>query len=207
MRFVLARHGQTDANVARELSARPPGGPLTPLGQAQAAALGARLAGMDVTAVYSSVAVRARQTAASVAAECGLEFTVVEGVHEIDVGELEGRVDEESRERFRAVDKAWEAGDVDARMPGGESGTDVWNRFRPVIAQITGGATGTVVLVTHGGVMRIVAGALLGLPMLPAYVPNTGLVVLQSVDAGWELEWFDETVPEPGDVTAGGPAE
>src|SRR5262249_20959477 len=142
VKLVLARHGQTPANVAKRLSTRPPGDPLTDLGQAQAEALGARLAGLDVTAVYSSTATRAQQTAAPAAAAHGLEVTVVDEVHELYVGELEDRADEAARELFYRVELAWEAGDAEARLPGGESATEVFARFRPVIEQITKGASG-----------------------------------------------------------------
>jgi probable phosphoglycerate mutase len=207
VRLVLARHGQTAANVAKRLSTRPPGDPLTDLGQAQAQALGARLAQMDVAAVYASTAVRAQQTAAPVAAAHGLDVTVVDDVHELFVGDLEDRADEAARERFYETEQAWEAGDADARLPGGESATEVFARFRPVIEQITKDASGAVVLVSHGGAIRIVAAALAGRATLPGYLPNTGIVVLFPTDDGWELELVDETVPQPGDVTAGGPAE
>ncbi len=207
MKLVLARHGQTSANVAKRLSTRPPGDPLTDLGQAQAQALGARLATMDVTAVYASTAVRAQQTAAPVAAAHGLDVTVVDDVHELYVGDLEDRADEPAREKFYEIELAWEAGDPEARLPGGESATEVFARFRPVIEQITKDASGTVVLVSHGGAIRIVAAALAGRATLPGYLPNTGIVVLSPTDDGWELESVDETVPQPGDVAAGGPAE
>ncbi|MGI5126691.1 histidine phosphatase family protein [Pseudonocardia sp. CA-107938] len=207
MRLILARHGQTAANVAKRLSTLPPGEPLTDLGRAQADALGARLADADVTAVYASTAIRAQQTAAPVAAAHGLDVTVVDGVHELFVGELEDRADEPARELFYEIEQAWEAGDAEARLPGGESAAEVFDRFRPVVERITKGASGTVVLVSHGGAIRIVGGALTGGPTLPGYLPNTGLVVLRPAGDGWELESVDETVPQPGDVAAGGPAE
>jgi Fructose-2,6-bisphosphatase len=208
VKLVLARHGQTPANVEKRLSSLPPGEPLTELGRAQARALGARLAGADVTAVYSSVAIRAQQTAAPVAAAHSLDVTVVEGVHELYVGDLEERADDAAREIFHATDTAWHRGESHVRLPGGESAADVWARFRPVVEEITAEASGTVVLVSHGGAIRIVAGAMVGRPTLPGYLPNTGLVVLRARANGrWELESVDETVPQPGDVTAGGPAE
>jgi probable phosphoglycerate mutase len=207
VKLVLARHGQTPANVAKRLSTRPPGDPLTDLGRAQAQVLGARLAELDVTAVYASTAIRAQQTAEPVAAAHGLAVTVVDEVHELYAGDLEDRADEAARELFYETELAWEAGDAEARLPGGESATEVFARFRPVIEQITKDASGTVVLVSHGGAIRIVAGALAGRPTLPGYLPNTGIVVLRPTIEGWELESVDETVPEPGDVTAGGPAE
>jgi hypothetical protein len=93
LRLVLARHGQTDANVRRELDSRPPGAPLNELGRAQAEALAQRLADAPVTAVHASRALRAQQTAAPVAAAHGLPVAVVDGVQEVFVGDLEGRSD------------------------------------------------------------------------------------------------------------------
>lgn len=208
LRLVLARHGQTDSNVRKALDSRPPGAPLNGLGQAQATALGKRLAGEPVTAVHASVATRAQQTAAPVAAAHGLDVVVVEGVHEVFCGDLEGRHDTEARERFDAVYGAWWTGDLDARIPGGESALDLRERFLPAVERIVEGATGAVVLVSHGAAIRLAAAALLGDTAETQYVPNTGLVVLRCAStgngAGWALEHWDGAVPVPGDVTAGG---
>ena len=100
MRLLLARHGQTDSNVHRVLDSRPPGAPLNALGRAQAAALGERLAGWRIESVHASHALRAQETAAPVAAAHGLPLRVVDGVHEVDCGELEGRSDPDARGAF-----------------------------------------------------------------------------------------------------------
>lgn len=191
MRLVLARHGQTESNVRHVLDSRPPGPPLTALGRAQAAALGERLAGWDVTAVHASRAVRARETAAPVAAAHGLAVDVVDDVHEVDCGELEGRADPEARALFDAMYRAWWTGDLDARLPGGESARDLRARYVPVVERLVAGATGTVVLVSHGAAIRVVAGALAGDGVETRYVPNTGLVVLAPAPTGWTLEHWD----------------
>jgi broad specificity phosphatase PhoE len=205
VRLVLVRHGQTDSNVGKVLDTRPPGAPLNALGQAQAAALGERLATEPVTAVHASVATRAQQTAAPVAAAHGLDVTVVGGVHEVFVGDLEGRADVAAREAFDVIYDAWWAGDLDARLPGGESAHDVRDRFLPAVDRVLDGATGDVVLVSHGAAIRLAAAALLGDTAETWYVPNTGLVVLEPAeDGGWKLEHWDRAVPVPGDVTAGG---
>ncbi|WP_219416637.1 histidine phosphatase family protein [Pseudonocardia nigra] len=204
MRLVLARHGQTDANVRRELDTLPPGAPLNALGHSQAAALGERLAPEPVIAVYASRATRAQQTAAPVAAAHALDVQVLDGVHEIFVGDLEGRHDHEAREEFDVVYTAWWQGDLDARLPGGESAADLRARFVPAVEKVVDGAADTVVLVSHGAAIRLAAAALLGDTAETQYVPNTGLVVLRSVVDGWELEHWDAAPPVEGDVTAGG---
>jgi broad specificity phosphatase PhoE len=206
VRLVFVRHGQTDSNVARALDTRPPGAPLNALGLAQAEALGERLAVEQVTAVYASVATRARQTAAPVAAAHGLDVTVVDGVHEVFAGDLEGRSDLAARESFDVVYDAWWAGDLDARLPGGESARDVRERFLTALGPLVDGSTGDIVVVSHGAAIRLAAAALLGDTAETWYVPNTGLVVLRPGSNGvpWELEYWDRAVPVPGDVTAGG---
>jgi probable phosphoglycerate mutase len=117
VRLVMARHGETPANAQHMLDTRPPGLPLNELGQAQAAALAQRLAPDPVTAVHASVAIRAQQTAAPVAAAHGLDVQVVDGVHEVFCGELEGRSGRAALERFMVVYEAWWTGDLDAAGP------------------------------------------------------------------------------------------
>lgn len=203
-RLILARHGQTDANVTRALDSRPPGAPLNELGLAQAAALGERLAGERLRAVHASTATRAQQTAAPVAAAHGLDVQVVDGVHEVFCGDLEGRSDEAARAQFDRTYHAWWNGDLDAHLPGGESARDLRARYVPAVEAITDGAPDTVVLVSHGAAIRLAAAALLGDTAETRYVPNTGLVILARSPGGWTLERWDEAPPMPGDVTAGG---
>jgi broad specificity phosphatase PhoE len=204
IRLVMVRHGETAANAAHVLDSRPPGAPLNERGRAQAAALGQRLFAEPVAAVYASVATRAQQTAAPVAAEHGMGVQVVDGVHEVFCGDLEGRSGPAALESFMAVYDAWWTGDLDARLPGGESAHEVRDRFLPALDRILDGATGDIVLVSHGAAIRLAAAALLGDTAETLYVPNTGLVVLRPTGAGWELEHWDEAVPVAGDVTAGG---
>ena len=204
VRLVLARHGQTDANVVRALDSRPPGVPLNDLGHAQAAALGGRLSTAPVTAVYASRAIRAQQTAAPIAVAHDLPVTVLDGVQEVFCGDLEGRSDLPAREEFDRTYAAWWQGDLDAHLPGGESAHDLRDRFVPVLRQLTAGATGTVVLVSHGAAIRLAAAALLGDTAETGYVPNAGLVILTPADGRWTLEHWDEASPVVGDVTAGG---
>ncbi|MEU5690978.1 histidine phosphatase family protein [Actinosynnema sp. NPDC020468] len=190
MKLVLVRHGETASNVGMVLDSRPPGPPLTEAGVAQAAALAESLPG-PVTAVYASVAVRARQTAAPLAAAHGLEVRVVDGVHEIDCGDLEGRDDRASFEVFVSVVRQWAEGSLDVPIPGGESGRQVLDRFLAAVDKVVAdhAADDTVVLVSHGGALRMAALAL-SANVQPALaeaglLPNTGQVVLESTPTGW----------------------
>ena len=204
MRLVLARHGRTTANAARILDSRPPGAPLDEEGRAQAEQLAERLADHPVRSVHASHAIRTQQTAAPVAAAHGLAVEVVDGVHEVSIGELEGRSDEAAFEIFYEVYHAWWRGELDAHLPGGESALDLRARFLPVVERLTADGDGDVVVVSHGAAIRMAAAALLGDTVETWYVPNTGLVVLRREQQGWVLESWDTAEPVRGDVTAGG---
>lgn len=204
LRLVLARHGQTGANVARILDTALPGPPLTDLGRAQAHALGRELAeGAEgtVTALYHSSARRAQQTAALVAEHLGLDPMEVAGVHEAQVGKLEGRNDEPAIREFRRVYDRWQAGELDVAQPGGESGRDLLARYLPVVADLRERHAdgGTVVLVSHGAALRLAAQELVehvGTPRAEEeHVANCGRVVLRPRGSGWELVAWRSAVP------------
>jgi broad specificity phosphatase PhoE len=216
LRLVLLRHGQTDANVAKALDTVPPGAPLNAVGRDQAAGVAELLADWPVRSVHASRALRARQTAEPVAAAHGLGVTVVDGVHEVFVGELEGRSDKPARREFDEVYDAWWGGELDRSLPGGETALDLRARFLPAVERIVeqterahaGG--GAVVLVSHGAAIRLAAAALLGDTAETRYVPNTGRVVLRrerGAVTGWALDLWDSGPTLVGDVTAGAAPE
>jgi len=195
LRLILARHGETESNVRFVLDSRPPGPPLTELGQRQAEELAERLAGEPVVAVYASVAVRATQTAARVAARHGLPVNVVDGLHEVFVGDFEGSTAIVDVEAFIGVYQAWHAGDLDLPVPGGESGRQLLDRFLPAVARIrVEHADGVVVLVGHSAALRLVACTLadnVTAQFADAHLlPNCQAVTLEADGDGWRcLDW------------------
>lgn len=205
MRLVLIRHAETDSNVRHVLDSRPPGPPLNAEGVRQAARLARRLAGEPLAAVYASVALRARQTAEAVAEVHRLEVTVRDGLHEVDVGDLEGRADLPAVERLIAVYRSWHAGNLDVPVPGGESGRDLLDRFLPVVDKIRvdHAENETAALVSHSAAIRLVARTLASnVDSLFAdahLVPNAGAVVLESDGAGWRCMSWDGVTVRPQD--------
>lgn len=193
MKLQLVRHAESTSNVLRTLNTKMPGPPLTAQGRAQAEALAEGLAAEPVVAVYCSVAVRAQQTAAPVAARHGLEVQVIEGVQEIFVGDLEDRGDAAGIDAYARVFYPWTLGELELSMPGGESGLQVRDRFLDAVSQVRAKheqehPDGTVVLVSHGGAMRLCA-ELLADNVPPnlaeaGLLPNTGSIVLATTDGG-----------------------
>ena len=198
LRLVLARHGQTDANLGLLLDSLPPGPPLNELGRSQADELADALAVEPVAGVYASTALRAQQTAQPIAVRHGLTVEVTAGLHEVFMGDLEGTTGEESLMAFLAVAKAWSVGELDRAMPGGESALDAIGRFTDAIAGIQARHShGVIVAVTHGAVLQV------GVPALApnlmelgerTLVPNTGRIVLdqdETTPTGWRcVSWI-----------------
>lgn len=216
--LILARHGQTGSNVRHRLDSRPPGAPLTDLGHQQAQVLAQTLAPVPKAVVVSSVATRAQQTATPVAAASELDLRVLPGLHETDAGALEDREDREAHEEFIRVYGAWHEGALDERMPDGESGREVLNRFVPVLDELReehlqGPDSPNVLVVSHGAAIRLVAAYLaeVNRAFAATYaLPNTGLVVLQpTLDGGWRcVQWDTHTPPfsPPDHAAVHGPA-
>ena len=72
--------------------------------------------------IAHSVALRASQTAGEIAAELELDSDEFEGIHEVQVGDLEDRNDDAAIAEFETVYQRWHEGDLDVRVPGGETG-------------------------------------------------------------------------------------
>ncbi|MBM7804234.1 putative phosphomutase (TIGR03848 family) [Geodermatophilus bullaregiensis] len=88
---ILLRHGRTTANAGGVLAGWTPGVELDETGQAQVAAVGARLAPVPLAAVVSSPLDRCRQTAGAVLAGRDLELQTDERLGEARYGDWTGR--------------------------------------------------------------------------------------------------------------------
>ncbi len=218
MRLILVRHGETPANVAGSLDTALPGPGLTEVGQQQAAAVPAALADQRIDGIFVSRAVRTHETAAPLVAALGLTPTVLDGAHEVQAGELEKKTDADSVRTYLTTMAEWTRGNLDLRVPGGESGAEALARFDDSVRVIEDTSADTAVLFSHGAMIRLWASARCanvrdgGFHQEP--LPNTGIVVLQGSSAeGWTaLSWLDQalagtgpTDPDPYDGPTGHP--
>jgi len=213
-RLVLLRHGQSHGNVDRRLDTRPPGAELTPLGRDQARAF-ARGAARPAMLAHS-VATRASQTAAVISVELGVAAVQVEGIHEVQVGNLENRADDDAIAEFNAIYERWHCGELDVPLPGGESGNDVLDRYIPVLTDLRmrylddDDWNGDIVVVSHGAAIRLATAVLAGVDggfALNNHLDNAESVVLIPIaDGRWScLHWGSVTPlfhPEVPNVTA-----
>jgi len=201
MRLLLIRHGQTPTNLSGALDTAAPGPGLTDLGHAQADAVPAALAGVPLDGIYVSGLVRTHLTAAPLVSATGLSPQVHEGLNEISAGTLEGRADAAAVDDYRRCGSHWAHGDLDAALPGAETGHEFVQRFESAIRHIAAshGGDATVAVFGHGAAIRVFATIAAGLdPETPAErgLLNTGLVELSGDPAGgWQmLRWTDDPI-------------
>jgi alpha-ribazole phosphatase len=159
--LLLARHGETDWNRARRWQGHADR-PLTARGRTQAADLAARLADIALDAVYSSDLRRARETAEPVAATDGLELVQLPELREVNVGSWQGLTRDEAEIRFPAGFERWREGGTG--WDDGESYGEMSARVLAAVERIANEHRGgRVLVVTHGGPIRAIHGAALGM--------------------------------------------
>jgi broad specificity phosphatase PhoE len=203
MRLILVRHGQTSSNVA-VLDTDEPGAGLTGLGLEQAAALPGVLREESIEVLYASTLVRTQQTAAPLASFLGLEVRIRDGLREVRAGALEMLGDDASVQTYLSTTFAWGSGDVHVRMPGAESGAEVFARYDAVVEEIAGSGAGTAAIVSHGSVIRAWTAARAE-NITPDFaarnaLANTGAVLLEgSPSDGWHALAWEGRAMHPGD--------
>jgi broad specificity phosphatase PhoE len=160
----LVRHGETDWNVEGRLQGWTDI-PLNATGIEQAHAAASVLAGRPIGSVLSSDLSRARGTAAMIAAAAGLEVFTDPALRERNYGVAEGRlISELDGEAHGAFDARWD--DPDFAFPGGESRRDAHLRLATFLAEmLVSPPPQEIVIVSHGGALRLARGFLEGFPV------------------------------------------
>jgi len=162
-RVLLIRHGATVLS-AEDRFAGSTDVELSDEGRNQARALGERLAGAELAAVYASPMRRTIETAKLVIGEHPLAPRTDPGLREIDHGHWEQLTRREVEERFAEEYETWEADPFTYAPQGGESGLSVMARALPVLRRIVVDNAGkTVAVVSHKATIRLVLCSLLGI--------------------------------------------
>ena len=183
MRIILIRHGETDANKQGRFQGASDAR-LNDTGLSQAKALGHRLASEKIKAVYCSPQTRALQTAAPIAEALGLSIQTLEGLRELDIGELDGLQAHDLRERYSHILDQWRT-DVGALiMPGGESIVGLQQRTWEAILRIreSHNEDVTVAAVSHNFAIQSILIKALGMDLRNFQRIRQDLAAISEVD-------------------------
>lgn len=172
--FFFVRHGESEANAAHRFSGRSDS-PLTERGRQQAVAVADALADVPFDRIVATPLSRSLDTALVIARRRRMPVDVERDLVEIDVGDRTGAQFDEVRGLPEWKDDGF------VSWPGGESLEQVLERglraIRRLAREMSGG---TVLVIGHGGVTRILVSHYLGLlPKLDrSRATNTNVTVI-----------------------------
>lgn len=154
LKLLLVRHGETDWNKElryqgqRDVS-------LNATGIRQAHRAGEILKDYKPSALFASDLTRTFQTAEIIGKIIGLSPKREPRLREIHFGEWEGKTYPEVLELYPDEVKRWRECPLEAQVPGGETLRDVLRRILESLEDICSQTEGNVVIVTHGGPIRL----------------------------------------------------
>jgi len=160
--LILARHGETSWNVEKVFRGRADVD-LNEVGVRQADLLAKYLGNWQLEAVYSSPLKRALDTATRVARYQTVTVRIAEGLTDIDFGEWQSLPEQQVKRLYPTILDEWQNNPHKVRMPGGEDLEDVRRRAVEVVNSTISRHQGSVLLVSHRVVLKVLICHLLGL--------------------------------------------
>jgi 2,3-bisphosphoglycerate-dependent phosphoglycerate mutase len=176
----LVRHGQSTWNVAGRIQGQSlRAGSLTPAGRDQAELAARQLASLapDAEVIVASDLARTAETAAIIAGRLGLALQFDSGLREQQLGTLEGTGAAGEDGQPDVIDRFWD--DPYRHPPGGESVAEMYGRVQGALSRLAAARPGAeLIVVTHGGPVRVATAASLpppGAPLPRAAVGNASI--------------------------------
>jgi len=186
--IILIRHGETEWNSQKRMQGHS-NSDLSSVGQAQIQALGQWMKNVPFDLIYSSYSLRAKQTAEAITQFSGHELQFDQRLREKNLGVFEGLTSEEARERHPEVFRLFKTAGSKYVIDEGESTQQLQDRALEIVNEIRiKHPEERVLLVTHGGFIRVVMKHSLGLSLeTPTrfLIRNTGVFRLV-----WEDKWL-----------------
>ena len=197
MQFLLVRHGQTQYNADGRVQGQIDI-PLNETGTWQAGRIGERLKGYSPNAIFASDLSRAADTARAIAAHHpSIPFLETKLLREIAYGVFEGMHLPDIEQTYPEEYLQWREGDVGYTPPNAESIYDQRARASHAVNWVREHcANGTIVLVSHGGIMRSLVANLLDLGIdqqVRFHFDNTSLTALEDTPRGMSLRLANDT--------------
>ena len=158
----MVRHGETEWNVGEVFRGRVDI-ELNETGIKQAEKLAEYLGNRRLKTIYSSPLQRALKTAEIIARQHKIKVAITPGLIDFNYGQWQGLSHREVKDSYKELYGEWANHPERVKMPDGESLEDVRQRAMGVVTDIITGHNGTVVLVSHRVVNKVLICALLGL--------------------------------------------
>jgi len=160
--IILVRHGETKWNREEIFRGRIDI-ELNKTGLEQAELLAKYLSSIKIDAIHSSPVERALKTAKVIAHYHKINVEISPGLIDLDFGEWQGLSLQKVKEQYKELYTEWVENPHLVRIPGGESLDEVRERAAAMVADVIAKYEGTVVLVSHRVVNKVLICALLGL--------------------------------------------
>ena len=186
--IILIRHGETEWNSQQRMQGHS-NSDLSSVGQAQIQALGQWMKNVPFDLIYSRDSLRAKQTAEAITQFSGHELKIDLRLREKNLGVFEGLTSEEAWERHPEVFRLFKTAGSKYVIDEGESTQQLQDRALEIVEEIRiKHPEERVLLVTHGGFIRVVMKHSLGLSLeTPTrfLIRNTGVFRLV-----WKDKWI-----------------
>lgn len=154
MELIVVRHGVTNSNI-KGITNGQIDESLTKEGKKQAIALSERLKSKNIDIIYSSPLKRASLTALPIAEKIGKEINIDHRLIEVSFGSFEGKPNAELVKVLGSdARKLFNEYVYDFTPYGGESSVQVEKRVRSFFDELKDQSYKTVLIVTHGGIVR-----------------------------------------------------
>ncbi|MGW2525347.1 histidine phosphatase family protein [Streptomyces sp. NPDC001617] len=195
VRVWCLRHGESQ-NVTDNIAGAVPSAPLTERGNEQATRAARALVGERIGAVYSSTALRARQTAEPLATAAGVEVQALPDLVEVGIGRHEGSSDPDVRRQTADVLRSWVVdNDLTQQVADGETGFAVTARMGKVFQVIAEQHRGeTVAVVGHVASLTVALGQLctLGAAVWGTPLPHAQPFLIEWDGSTWRCPSWPE---------------
>ncbi len=186
--IILIRHGETEWNSQKRMQGHS-NSDLSEVGRGQIQALGELMKNVSFDHIYSSDSLRARQTAEAITQYSGHTLQFDQRIREKNLGVFEGLTSTEAKERHPEVYRLFKTAGPNYVIDEGESTQQLLERALEFIEEIRlRHPQERVVMVTHGGVVRVLMKHALGLSIdAPTrfIIKNTGIFGLI-----WNENWL-----------------
>ncbi len=186
--IILIRHGETEWNSQKRMQGHSNSN-LSEVGRGQIQALGELMKNVSFDHIYSSDSLRARQTAEAITQYSGHTLQFDQRIREKNLGVFEGLTSTEAKERHPEIYRLFKTAGANYVIDEGESTQQLLERALEFIEEIRlRHPQERVVMVTHGGVVRVLMKHALGLSIdAPTrfIIKNTGIFGLI-----WNENWL-----------------